>query len=179
MESTPSHGTQQKLGSMVGLFWVGEDGLYVGMPPVEPNPGVLLSSEGPEVVGAEPLQWNWSDVTDLRVTEAPVRSAATRWATRAATFAAAALDAWVPGSPTEMTVVIVTGSDETKTPVYSGASSAYTQREVDLSLGLLARMVRGEFSPSVMTDWWEKAQPTEVLRSRHRVSLLEEWLSLG
>ncbi|MGW5848267.1 hypothetical protein ACWFQ8_09995 [Streptomyces sp. NPDC055254] len=164
---------------MVGLFWVGVDGPYVGMPPVEPNPGVLLSPAGPQLVGPEPLRWSWSDVTDLRVTEAPVRSAATRWATRAATFAAAALDAWVPDSPAEMTVVIVTGSDEIATPVYSGASSAYTQREVDLSLGLLARMVRGEFSPSVMSDWWEKTQPGEVLRSRHRESLLEEWLSTG
>ncbi|MFJ6699858.1 hypothetical protein ACIQM4_27860 [Streptomyces sp. NPDC091272] len=179
MESTPPHGPQQNPGSMVGLFWIGAHGTYVGMPPVEPNPGVLLSPAGPQIVGPAPRQWSWPEVMDLRVTEAPVRSAATRWATRAATLAMAALDAWVPGSPTEMTVVLSSGSDEIKTPVYSGASSAYTQREVDLSLGLLARMVRGEFSPSAMSDWWEKTQPDEVLRSRHRVSLLEEWLSAG
>ncbi|MEU0630727.1 hypothetical protein [Streptomyces sp. NPDC005989] len=129
------------------------------------------------MVGPDPLQWSWSDVTDLRVTEAPVRSTAARWAARAASVAAAALNAWVPGSPAEMTVVIAASGNEFKTPVFSGASSAYTQREVDLSLGLLARFVRGASSPAVMADWYHgDRQPSVVLPSRHREALLESWL---
>ncbi len=162
---------------MVGLFWIQSAETYLGMPPVPSAPGVLLSPAGPQVVGPDPLQFSWSDVTDLRVTEAPVRSTAARWAARAANFAAAALNAWVPGSPAEMTVVIAVGGNEYKTPVFSGASSAYTQWAVDLSLGLLARFVRGTSSPVVMSDWYHgDRQRSVVLASWHRVALLESWL---
>lgn len=165
---------------MVGLFWIQSGETYLGMPPVPPAPGVLLSPAGPQAVGPDPLHWSWSDVTDLRVTEAPVRSTAARWAARAANVAAAALNAWVPGSPAEMTVVIAAGGNEYKTPVFSGASSAYTQREVDLSHGLLAHFVRGTSSPAVMSDWWNgDRQPSAVLPSRHREALLESWLRAG
>ncbi|GAA1182756.1 hypothetical protein GCM10009654_45070 [Streptomyces hebeiensis] len=137
----------------------------------------LKSHAGPQIVGPEPLQWRWSDVTDLRVADAPVRSTAARWAARAASVASAALNAWVPGSPAEMTVVIAAGGNEVKTPVLSGASSAYTQREVDLSHALLARFVRGSSSPALMADWANgEEQPSVVLRSRQREALLESWL---
>jgi hypothetical protein len=79
-----------------------------------------------------------------------------------------------------MTVVIAAGGNEYKTPVFSGASSAYTQREVDLSHGLLARFVRGTSSPAVMSDWWNgDRQPSAVLPSRHREALLGSWLRAG
>ncbi|HEY8983202.1 MAG TPA: hypothetical protein VIU15_26945 [Streptomyces sp.] len=164
-------------GGMVGLFWIGEDAVYVGTPAVTPAPQVVLASAGPRFEGAEPREWEWSEVLELRVPDAPVRSTAVRWASRAATFAAAALDAWAPGDPPEMTVVLSTGDDAVETSVYSGASVAYTQREVDLSLGLLARMTRGEFSPAVMTEWWQVNQPEKVLSSRERESVLEGWLA--
>lgn len=61
---------------MVGLFWIQSGETYPGTPPVPPAHGVLLSPAGPQVVGPDPLQWSWSDVTDLRVIEAPVRSTA-------------------------------------------------------------------------------------------------------
>ncbi|GAA2948324.1 MULTISPECIES: hypothetical protein [Streptomyces] len=180
MESTPPQHHTQDLGTMVGLFWIESGKTYLGMPPVPPAPGVLLSPAGVQVVGPDAAQWPWSDVTDLRVTEAPVRSTAARWAARAASVAAAALDAWVPGSPTEMTAVIAIGGNEHKTPVFSAASSAYTQREVDLSHGLLARFARGTSSPSVLSDWWNgDGQPSGVLPSRHREALLESWLRVG
>jgi hypothetical protein len=176
LESTPPQQHPQKSGTMVGLFWIESEETYLGMPPVTPAPGVVLSPAGPRIVGPDPLQWHWSDVTDLRVTEVPIRSTATRWATRAATVAAAALNAWVPGSPAEMTVVIAAGRDEVKTPVFCGASIAYSQHEVDLSHALLARFVRGASSPAIMSDWWDRDRPSEVLRSRHRETLLESWL---
>ncbi|QNP75900.1 hypothetical protein IAG44_22245 [Streptomyces roseirectus] len=162
---------------MVGLFWIEGDVAYVGTPAVDPAPSVVLTPDGPRVRGSEPLEWSWGEVTDLRVPDAPVRSTAVRWAARAASFAVAALDAWVPEEPPEMTVVIAAGGVEVETSVYSGASVAYTQREVDLSLGLLARMVRGEFSPVVMSEWWRVNQPEKVLSSREREIVLEGWLA--
>ncbi|MEU8709171.1 hypothetical protein [Streptomyces sp. NPDC048565] len=165
---------------MVGLFWIQSGGTYLGTPPVPPAPGVLLSATGPLVVGPDPQETLWSDVRDLRVTEAPARSTAARWAARAASVAAAALNAWTPPGPVEMTVVMTAGGHETTTPVFSGASSAYTEREVDLSHGLLARFVRGESSPAVMSDWWNaEQQPDGALPSRHREALLESWLHMG
>ncbi|MHC5906616.1 hypothetical protein ACVNF4_22340 [Streptomyces sp. S6] len=164
-------------GSMVGLFWVCENAVYVGTPAVAPAPQVVLTSAGPRFEGSEPQAWDWSEVLELRVPDPPVRSAAVRWASRVATFAAAAMDVWTPGDPPEMTVVLSMGDSEAETSVYSGASVAYTQREVDLSLGLLARMTRGEFSPAVMTGWWRADQPEKVLSSRERESVLEAWLA--
>lgn len=99
LESTPPQQHAQDLGTMVGLFWIQSTETYLGMSPVPPAPGVLLTSAGPQVLGPGPLQWSWTEVTDLRVSEAPVRSTAVRWAARVASVAAAALNAWIPASP--------------------------------------------------------------------------------
>ncbi|WP_411079913.1 hypothetical protein [Streptomyces sp. cmx-18-6] len=176
---SPQVHPQQRAGAMVGLFWIGAEAVHLGMPPLAPAPGVIITPEGLRITGPAPLRWTWSDLSDVRVSEAPVRSTATRWASRAAAFAAAALNVWTPGSPTEMTVVVAAGSDEIRTPVFSAASSAYTRREVDLSHALLTRFVQGSSSPAVLSDWLEEAQPTEVLGSRKREILLDAWLSAG
>ncbi|MFJ8314268.1 hypothetical protein [Streptomyces sp. NPDC094147] len=163
---------------MVGLFWIEAEEVFLGVPPVAPIPGVLLSPTGLQITGADPQSWPWSTVMDVEVTEVPVRSAVTRWATRAATVAAAVLDFWVPGSPPEMTVTVSTMQGEHHhTPVLSGAATAYTQREVDLSHALLAHFVRGSASPGALTAWWKETQPVEVLRSRQREAVLEHWLA--
>ncbi|OAR23288.1 hypothetical protein A8W25_27750 [Streptomyces sp. ERV7] len=163
---------------MVGLFWISGDEVYLGTPPTPEGAGVLLSPAGVRITGDAPREWRWSDVMDLQVTDAPVRSALTRWAARALSVAAAALDAWVPDGPPEMTVVITTAEgDRVETPVFSGAATAYTEREVDISLGLLARFTRGESSPAVLTHWWNEVRPGEVLRSRDREAVLEGWLA--
>ncbi|MCT9094095.1 hypothetical protein N4G70_35395 [Streptomyces sp. ASQP_92] len=127
------------------------------------------------ITGPEERVWAWSELMDLRVEHVPVRSVLVRWATRGALFAAAALDAWLPGSPAEMTVVISTGNDQIETGVLSAAATAYTQREVDLSHALLSHFVRGTASPTILTDWWNKTQPAQILRSRQREALLEDW----
>lgn len=163
---------------MVGLLWINGEEVYVGTPPTAEKAGVLLSPVGVRITGDAPQEWLWSAVLDLQVADAPVRSTVTRWATHALSLAAAALDAWVPSSPAEMTVMLTTKEgDRIETPVFSGAAIAYTQREVDLSLGLLARFVRGESSPAALTHWWHEVQPGEVLRSRDREATLEGWLA--
>ncbi|MFF2522139.1 hypothetical protein [Streptomyces liangshanensis] len=174
--STVPEGDPRELGSMVGLFWINSEEAYLGMPPVKPMPRVVLSAAGLRVAGADLPPWQWSEITDLRVNDVPVRSAAARWVTRAASVAAAALDAWVPAGPDEMTVVVATADNRTETRVFSGASVGYTQREVDLSHELLARFVRGATSPTVMSEWWERDRPSETLGSRSREALLESWL---
>ncbi|MCT9010571.1 hypothetical protein ACWGKW_41015 [Streptomyces sp. NPDC054766] len=176
MEATPplrSHGD----GTTVGLFWVSADGVYVGAPATAPAPCVVLKTSGPRVTGPHERDWAWSDIEGLEVTEVPVRSTLQRWATHAATFAAAALDAWVPSSPTEMTVSIAAPDGTVLTPVHSSAAVAYSGREVDLSRQLISRFTRGTATPTVMTEWWEQTRPARVLRSREREALLELWLA--
>ncbi|GAA0595719.1 hypothetical protein [Streptomyces crystallinus] len=164
---------------MVGLFWINGEEIYLGTPPAAEGSGVLLTPAGVRITGDASREWPWPAVLDLRVEDVPVRSAVVRWASRAASVAAAALDAWVPDGPPEMTVALTTAEGErTETPVYAAAATAYTQREVDLSLGLLARFTRGEASPATLTAWWNEVRPGEVLRSRDREAVLESWLTV-
>ncbi|MEV6551891.1 hypothetical protein AB0M57_24740 [Streptomyces sp. NPDC051597] len=177
--SLPTH-APDRMGSTIGLFWVNGERVYVGTPPAAGGPGVLLSPVGVRITGPAPHAWRWSAVMDLQVLHVPVRSTLVRWAARGLSVAAAALDAWVPGSPAEMTVAVTTTEGESvESTVYSGAAIAYTQREVDLSLGLLARFTRGEASPVALTNWWNETQPVEVLRSREREAVLESWLGMA
>jgi hypothetical protein len=164
-------------GTTVGLFWVASDGVYVGAPATAPAPNVILTPSGPRVTGPHPCSWAWSDIADLEVTEVPVRSSARRWAAHAASFAAAALDAWVPSSPTEMTVSLTTPDGTFQTPVYSSAAVAYSPREVALSRQLISHFTTGTATPAIMTEWWEQTRPAKVLRSREREALLELWLA--
>ncbi|MET9366199.1 hypothetical protein ABZX93_35600 [Streptomyces sp. NPDC006632] len=121
--------------------------------------------------------WRWSELLEVRVTDAPVRSATVRWGVHALSVAAAVFDLWMPGEPASMTVALTTKEgDESTAGVLSGAAVAYSPREVDLSLGLLARFVRGESSPTVLTGWWNEVQPARVLRSREREAVLAGWL---
>ncbi|MFJ5115961.1 hypothetical protein ACIQAD_35575 [Streptomyces sp. NPDC088551] len=159
---------------MVGLFWIEQDKVCLGAPPVEEDPGVFLSPTG---VSVGEQTWRWQDVTDLQVLDVPVRSAAVRWATRVTTLVAAALNAWGPGGPSMMTAVVHAQDERVETPVFSAAATAYTQREVDLSLGLLSHFVRGSASPSLLTQWWGESRPAGVLHSRDREAVLEGWLT--
>ncbi|MEU4167053.1 hypothetical protein AB0F46_09220 [Streptomyces sp. NPDC026665] len=164
-------------GITVGLFWVSADGVYVGAPATEPAPRVMLETSGPRVTGPHGREWAWSDLAGLEVTEVPVRSTVQRWTTHAVTFVAAALDAWVPSSPTEMTVSITAPDGTVLTPAYSSAAVAYSGREVDLSRLLIGRFVQGTATPAVMTEWWVRTRPAGILRSREREALLELWLA--
>ncbi|MGW2743168.1 hypothetical protein [Streptomyces sp. NPDC001450] len=176
MEATPALQPGND-GTTVGLFWVTADSVYLGAPATAPAPNVVLRASGLHVTGPHPREWSWSDIVGLEVTEVPTRSTLQRWATNAASFAAAALDAWVPGSPTEMTVSITTPDNTLQTPVYSSAAVAYSPREADLSHQLIGHFTEGAATPAVMTEWWAQTRPERVLRSREREALLELWLA--
>lgn len=176
LESTPRSAGPQRQGCMVGLFWIDGDTVHLGTPSATTASNVVLAPGSLQVIGPEPHEWPWSDVTALEVIGVPVRSAGVRWAGRAASVAAAALELWVPGSPAEMTVVVGVEGGRIETTVLSGAATAYSRREVDLSRALLARFVEGTSSPAVLTDWWSSAEPG-ALRSRGREVVLEGWLA--
>lgn len=164
---------------MIGLLWIERDRVCLGSPPVEEDPGVFLFPARLSVgEGAHQQSWPWADVTDLQVLDVPVRSAAARWATRVTSVVAAALNAWGPDGPSMMTAVVCTRGDQrVETPVFSGAATGYTQREVDLSLGLLSHFVRGSASPALLTQWWQENQPSEVLHSTEREAVLEDLMA--
>src|SRR3954471_10148186 len=159
LESTPTAPGPEKQGCMVGLFWIDAEHVHLGTPSAMTAAGVLLTPDSLRVVGPEPREWPWSDVTAIEVADAPVRSTGVRWAGRAASVAAAALDVWVPGSPDEMTVKVSAAGDRIETTVLSGAAPAYSRCEVALSLELLARFVDGTSSPALLSDWWSSAEP--------------------
>ncbi|MFE9122684.1 hypothetical protein [Streptomyces sp. NPDC007172] len=178
MEPAPVPPAPQKAGCMVGLFYVDAENVHLGTPGATATSEVLLTPDALRVTGATSGEWPWSEVTALKVLGAPARSAGLRWAGRAVTVAAAALDLWVPGSPEAMTVQIGTrGGADVEALVQSGAASAYTRREVDLSHALLSRFVAGAASPAVLSRWWEARDTTGLLRSRERETVLEEWLA--
>ncbi|MFD7166768.1 hypothetical protein [Streptomyces violascens] len=161
---------------MVGLFWIDAESVHLGTPSAMTASDVLLTPDSLRVVGPEPREWPWSDVTSVEVIGVPVRSTGGRWASRAVSVAAVALDVWNPSSPDEMTVAVSAAGGRVETTVLSGAATAYSRREVDLSRALLARFVDGTSSPAVLSDWWSSADPG-VLRSRDREAVLEEWLA--
>jgi hypothetical protein len=173
-ENPPLHPAED--GVTVGLFWVSADGVYVGAPATAPAPDVVLTAAGPRVTGPQPREWIWSDLVGLEITEVPTRSAPQRWAIHAASFVAAALDVWVPSSPAEMTLCVITSDGTYRTPVHSSAAVAYSPREVALSRRLISHFIQGTATPAVMTEWWERTRPSKVLRSREREAVLELWL---
>lgn len=166
-------------GCMIGLFWIERDRVCLGSPPVEEDPGVFLFPNRLSIgEGARRQAWPWADVADFQVLDVPVRSSAARWATRVTSVVAAALNAWGPDGPTMMTAVVCARDGRrVETPVFSGAATAYTQREVDLSLGLLSHFVRGSAAPALLTQWWHENQPSDVLRSHEREAVLESWMT--
>jgi len=174
-EIPPLHPAED--GATVGLFWVSSDGVYMGAPAPEPVPNMVLTPLGPRVTGPQPRNWAWSDLAGLEITEVPTRSAPQRWATHAASFVAAALDAWMPSSPAEMTVSVIAPDGTYRTPVYSSAAVAYSPREVALSRRLISDFTQGTATPAVMTEWWEQTRPTKILRSREREAVLALWLA--
>ncbi|MFE3677432.1 hypothetical protein [Streptomyces griseus] len=164
-------------GCVIGLFWVERDRVCLGSPPIDEDPGVFLSPTRLSVgEGVRRQSWSWADLTDVRVRDVPVRSSAARWATRVTSVVAAALNAWGPQGPTMMTAVVCARDGRrVETPVFAGAATAYTRREVDLSLGLLSHFVRGGAAPDLLTRWWDENQPSDVLHSRERERVLESW----
>ncbi|MCX4487571.1 hypothetical protein OG890_27170 [Streptomyces anulatus] len=176
---SPQDGGPNRQGCMIGLFWIEQDRVCLGSPPTEDDLGVFLFPARVSIgEGAQRQEWPWTDIADLQVLDVPVRSSAARWATRVTGLVAAALNAWGPGGPSMMTAVVCSRDDRrVETPVFSGAATAYTQREVDLSLGLLSHFVRGSTSPALLTQWWQDNQPSGVPNSREREAVLGDWMS--
>ncbi|GGY74321.1 hypothetical protein ASD97_23535 [Streptomyces sp. Root63] len=175
----PQDGGPNRQGCMIGLFWIEQDRVCLGSPPTEEDPGVFLFPARLSIgEGVQQQAWPWTDIADLQVLDVPVRSSAARWATRVTSVVAAALNAWGPGGPSMMTAVVCARDEQrVETPVFSGAATAYTQREVDLSLGLLSHFVRGSATPALLTQWWQDNQPSDVLHSHEREAVLEDWMS--
>ncbi|MFD7338975.1 hypothetical protein ACFV98_23620 [Streptomyces violascens] len=48
---------------MVGLFWIDAESVHLGTPSATTASDVLLAPDSLRVVGPEPGEWPWSDVT--------------------------------------------------------------------------------------------------------------------
>lgn len=177
---SPQDGGPNLQGCMIGLFWIEQDKVCLGSPPVEEDPGVFLSTSRLSVgEGALQQTWPWTDVTDLQVLDVPVRSAAARWAARVTSVVAAALNAWGPGGPSMMTAVVCV---EATTSVSRRRSSPARPPRTHSGRSTS----RSDFSPTsygaaprraLLTQWWQENQPSDVLHSQEREAVLEGWMA--
>jgi hypothetical protein len=110
----------------------------------------------------------------------PAKSGVGRWAERVIDALFALALGGVPGPsgmPQEMAVELGMADGTIEIPVSSGAATAYSRREADLSNALLARLHQGTISPSVLTTWWKQTRPTTLHQSRDREAVLRSWLA--
>lgn len=98
--------------AMVGLFWIGEDSVYVGAEPAGAACGVRLSEDGVETLGAGRGRfWTWDEVVRIEPHDVPVRSGVRRLASMA--FDAALVVVTGDGELPPAFCVEVTTADET------------------------------------------------------------------
>ncbi|MFD7393064.1 hypothetical protein ACFV46_31840 [Streptomyces sp. NPDC059852] len=160
--------------TMVGLFWITTDEVYVGAPPGTDGLGARLTEKGVEADGAGVHRtWAWEQLRSATVEGALVRSASRRRLTLAMEVVlTAAMGGTAEPEPMLLRLETVTGVEELT--VYASAAGAYEQEEFDLSQRLLARFVEGAESPRTLMAWSGEAGDTNLKPSERR-ALLRKW----
>ncbi|MFF5039643.1 hypothetical protein [Streptomyces nigra] len=161
--------------TMVGLFWITTDEVYVGAPPGTDALGVRLTEKGVETDGAgDHRTWAWEDLRSATVEGALVRSASRR---RLALAVEVVLTAAMGGTgdPEPMLLRLETATGAEELGVYAAAAGAYEQLEFDLSQRLLARFVDGGASPRTLMEW-RRGAGDPAPKPAERQALLRKWL---
>lgn len=164
--------------TMVGLFWITEECVYLGAEPTGTAPGVRLTEGGVEVLGQEQdgRSWGWDEVRGLDVRDVAVRSERRR-------LASMAFDSFVvlftgDGElPPQFTVCVETEGDGTvEASVLAAVTGGiHTPGEYELSRTLLARLADGTTTVGELVGW-RREEPEDVAPTREqRLALLREW----
>ncbi|MFE3324946.1 hypothetical protein [Streptomyces sp. NPDC059176] len=175
---------------MVGLFWIDDDGCWLGAPADEFGTGMLLTDHGVATVGslgASPQSgssaeeagrcdraWSWQEVDRVTVLGVPSGPALRRSLSTAVSVAATMLGFGGPEAAPRMTVSLRQDGQECACEV-SSASPAYTEREVRLSHAVLDRITAGDLLPSDLVHWWGSADHPDTPKPAAREALLEQW----
>ncbi|WP_320773181.1 hypothetical protein [Streptomyces sp. CRN 30] len=140
--------------TMVGLFWITDDHVYVGAEPVGAGPGVRLGKDGVEAVGSgQGAFWGWDEVRGLDVRDVAVRSGARRLASLA--FDALVVLATGDGEqPPAFTVAIESDGGAVEVSALAAVHGGiHTPDEYELSRTLLGRFADGTADVSALLAW--------------------------
>ncbi|MEU9554610.1 hypothetical protein [Streptomyces fumanus] len=166
--------------TMVGLFWITEDHVYVGAEPTGAAPGVRLGKDGVESLGTDQgAFWTWDAVRSLDVRDVAVRSPARRLLAIAGDWVDVLLTTHVD-QPPSFTVVIGTAEGTVEANALTAArSGVHTTAEYDLSRTLLARLAAGTATVDPPLTWRRARRDTGAPSRAEGEELLRAWAGGG
>ncbi|WP_030147157.1 MULTISPECIES: hypothetical protein [unclassified Streptomyces] len=162
--------------AMVGLFWIGEDSVYVGAEPTGAASGVRLSRKGVEAPGVgEGRFWTWDEVVRIETHDVAVRSGARRLAAMAFDTALAAV-AGGAEPPPAFSVDVVTAGETVRTDAFAAvAGGIYLSSEYELSTTLLQRLADGTAEIADLLAWGRDHAAAGTPPRAEREALLRKW----
>ncbi|MGA5896114.1 hypothetical protein [Streptomyces venetus] len=162
--------------AMVGLFWIGEDSVYVGAEPAGAASGVRLSEDGVEAPGVgEGRFWPWDEVVRIETHDVPVRSGVRRLASMA--FDAALVAVTGDGEfPPAFSVEVVTAEESVQVDAHVAvAGGIYLPSEYELSHALLRGLTAGDAEIGELLAWGREHAAEGTLPREEREALLRKW----
>ena len=162
--------------AMVGLFWIGEDSVYVGAEPEGAATGVRLSEHGVETLGAGRGRfWTWDEVVSIETRDVPVRSGVRRLASMA--FDAALVVVTGDGQlPPAFSVEVVTAEETVHIDVHAAVTGGiYLPSEYELSVTLLQRLADGGTDIGDLLAWGRDHVAEGTPPREEREALLRKW----
>jgi hypothetical protein len=162
--------------AMVGLFWIGEDSVYVGAEPEGAASGVRLSEDGVEASGdGRGRFWTWDEVVRIETRDVPVRSGMRRLASMAFDTALAV----VTGGgelPPAFSVEVATAEETVEVDVHAAvAGGIYLPSEYELSVALLQRLADGSTRIGDLLAWGRDHAAEGTPPHEEREALLRKW----
>ncbi|MFF5104665.1 hypothetical protein [Streptomyces sp. NPDC000134] len=166
--------------TMVGLFWITEDHVFVGAEPTGAAPGVRLTEDGVQCLGTDQgASWTWPEIRGLDVRDVAVRSPARRLVAIAADWVDVLLTTHVDQPPL-FTVAVTTADGTVEADALTAApSGVHTTAEYDLSRTLLARLATGTGTVGPPLAWRRARQDTGNPSRAEREDLLRAWADGG
>ncbi|MFG2985508.1 hypothetical protein ACGFYQ_30325 [Streptomyces sp. NPDC048258] len=162
--------------TMVGLFWVTPDAVYVGSPPTAIGGCVRLTADGLEAVDPDGSRtWTWEGLRSAVVEDVPAESPSGRAPKFLGSMISAAFGAFLGEGPPEMTLRLETEYGPEAVTVYSAAAGGYGAEEAALSQELLARFVAGTADPRVLAAWGREHALEGTPKPRVREAVLRTW----
>ncbi|MGW0867937.1 hypothetical protein [Streptomyces sp. NPDC002611] len=162
--------------AMVGLFWIGEDAVYVGAEPTGAASGVRLSEDGVEAPGAGRGRfWTWDEVVRIETHHVAVRSGVRRLASMA--FDAASVMVTGDGQlPPAFEVEVATAEESVLVDVLAAVTGGiYLPSEYDLSTTLLRRLADGGAEIGDLLAWGREHAAEGTPSREEREALLRKW----
>ncbi|MHA5054581.1 hypothetical protein [Streptomyces sp. SD15] len=161
--------------SMIGLFWITKESVYVGAEPEGNGRGVRLTPDGLEALGTDQKGfWAWTDIREVTVHYATVRSS-TQWLVNSTMDTVLDVATGGGNAPAAFEIHVRTDEEKAELTVYAAPVGGYVQSEYELSLTLLDRFVDGTVDVARLLEWGsvegDGVTPWRVARE----ALLRSW----